>query len=380
MKGWKLLFSLPVLILLISGCSGTEPVQEEQTVTMIRMMKPENIQDFTSIVKSFNEDNKDIQIKFVDAPSTTERRHSLYVSSLAGKDASIDIFWLNDEWIREFAAEGYLESLDINQEAAYMADADERFSVDGIKYAAPIGLDADMLYYKNDIITAPPGDWNEIMRMSEQDAEENICMLSIESNDMYDIIYNISTIKNLTDLTYAEAAEFYKKAVRSSRESGVDAISAFKTGSSAMMFGKISSRRMLNSETSAVRGSFSVTSIFGGGEGYMSAYGLGLNSNSMNKETALKVIQYFSSKDIQGRIAREYGIMPVIKELYDDEMILDGNPYFKEINNIIEKTRFRSDVIAEMKNLVKIEEALTLFLENSATAEEVENAFKTYFQ
>lgn len=79
---------------------------------VLKVIKPNYISDFTQNIAEFNEANPDIQVKFIDAPTSTEKRHQLYVSALSGKDSSIDIYWINDEWTKEFAEQKYIKALD----------------------------------------------------------------------------------------------------------------------------------------------------------------------------------------------------------------------------------------------------------------------------
>ena len=93
MKKLLILFLLAsVMLSMCSGCTVEKTVESAQAVTVLKVIKPNYISDFTQNIAEFNEANPDIQVKFIDAPTSTEKRHQLYVSALSGKDSSIDIF------------------------------------------------------------------------------------------------------------------------------------------------------------------------------------------------------------------------------------------------------------------------------------------------
>ena len=87
----------------VTGCGGKSEAVENSSVTTVKIMKPGSISDFYDVLSNFTEENPDIRVKFVDAPTGTLERHGLYVSAMVGRDSSVDIYWLNDEWTDEFA-------------------------------------------------------------------------------------------------------------------------------------------------------------------------------------------------------------------------------------------------------------------------------------
>ena len=83
MKKLLILFLLAsVMLSMCSGCTVEKTVESAQAVTVLKVIKPNYISDFTQNIAEFNEANPDIQVKFIDAPTSTEKRHQLYVSAL----------------------------------------------------------------------------------------------------------------------------------------------------------------------------------------------------------------------------------------------------------------------------------------------------------
>ena len=176
------------------GCTPTETQQSSREVSVLKIIKPNYIPEFSKIINDFIEINTDIQIKFVDASSATGDRHQLYVSALSGQDDSIDIYWINDEWIKEFAQKNYIAPLDklvTLDNSRYVIDAQERFSYDDSLYALPIGLDMDFLFYRSDYIQTLPYNWESIINICRTSESDIPIKLSLENDDSLDMIFNI---------------------------------------------------------------------------------------------------------------------------------------------------------------------------------------------
>ncbi len=92
MKRIRQLGAAALIIAFCAGCSGVPPEEiSAREVSIIKIIKPNYIPDFSGIVNEFSEINSDLQVRFVDAPLSTGERHQLYVSALSGKDESIDL-------------------------------------------------------------------------------------------------------------------------------------------------------------------------------------------------------------------------------------------------------------------------------------------------
>ena len=56
-----------VMLSMCSGCTVEKTVESAQAVTVLKVIKPNYISDFTQNIAEFNEANPDIQVKFIDA-------------------------------------------------------------------------------------------------------------------------------------------------------------------------------------------------------------------------------------------------------------------------------------------------------------------------
>ena len=354
----------------LSGCAGKTEAVESDDVTIVKIMKPGSIRDFGNVLSEFSEENPDIRVKFVDAPTGTLERHALYVSAMSGRDSSVDIYWLNDEWISEFARYGYINPLDDTFNAEHeknIIDTKKCFEYENRLYALPVGIDTDILYYRNDELPNLPEKWDK----PDESGFEGICA---ENRDGADMIYNIVSIKRSTGLSYARALDLYGKLISGTGTGDEDAASAFKTGKTKMFLGKASDYAEMNSSASSIKGKFSVMSDLGGDGGrFVTGYGMGINANSKNIAAAVRVLEFMNNADVQKQLARSCSLMPVIRSLYDDEMVLYDNPHFKELVRTAENAVLYSSLDIGGERLVRLNNAVNTYLsggsdENTAGA------------
>lgn len=379
MKIAACIISSALVVAMCSGCSSAIPEASSHEVSVIKIIKPNYIPEFSRVVNEFNEANGDIQIKFVDAPAATGERHRFYVSALSGSDNSIDIYWINDEWTAEFAEKGYICSIsnDISVDnSRYIVDAQQRFSYNDELYALPVGVDMDCVFYRTDLIDSPPQNWNDVMMISRQPEYNAGVKMYIESEDSSDMIHNIIQIKNSSGLTYNETLNMYKELIADevlssaelSKTVPIDSISEFKTGSSVMLMGKVSLWNKLNSSTSAVKGNVGMAILPSDSEYLTSGYGLAVNANTENYDAVIRFMDYMNSKDVQQRLSRDCSVMPVIEELYDDEMIIDENPYLRYTKNTVKTSDSFIKYRISGERLKKMEEVLLKFFNNEETS------------
>ena len=321
MKKLLILFLLAsVMLSMCSGCTVEKTVESAQAVTVLKVIKPNYISDFTQNIAEFNEANPDIQVKFIDAPTSTEKRHQLYVSALSGKDSSIDIYWINDEWTKEFAEQKYIKALDgeiLLDNSRYIIDAQERFSVNDSFYAMPVGMDTDVIFYRSDKIHNVPETWDGIINLCRNSDFGLPIKLGLTTSDIQDMMYNIIEI----------------------------------------MVASLPNKNQ-----------------------FVRSYALAINSNSKNQEAAIRFLDFMNGKEQQRRLSRDTSLIPIIRELYDDEMILDANPHVKGIKQSVQNSSSFATVSINGENLKKLEEALIKFFNNEETSMNTGKIFEDLMQ
>lgn len=78
-----------------------------------------------------------------------------------GPSERIDVFNLDVTWTAEFAAAGYLLPID-SDTSGFLAEPLRSGAYDGVQYALPFNSDTGLLYYRGDLVAAPPTTWDEL--------------------------------------------------------------------------------------------------------------------------------------------------------------------------------------------------------------------------
>ena len=162
-------------------------------------------------------------------------------------------------------------------------------------------------------------------------------------------------------------------------ENYTDTIAAFKICSEAMLMGNSSLWKKLNGDTSAVKGNIMVASLPNKNQ-FVRSYALAINSNSKNQEAAIRFLDFMNGKEQQRRLSRDTSLIPIIRELYDDEMILDANPHVKGIKQSVQNSSSFATVSINGENLKKLEEALIKFFNNEETSMNTGKIFEDLMQ
>jgi multiple sugar transport system substrate-binding protein len=128
-------------------------------------------------VPRFEAAHPGIQVVLQDTPDASDQRHQLYVQWLNAGAGDPDILQLDVIWTAEFAAAGWIHSLDRLDPnvRAHVKDffpstlAANEWTVAGQAelFALPWFVDVGMLYYRRDLVPTPPATFDELTRAAE---------------------------------------------------------------------------------------------------------------------------------------------------------------------------------------------------------------------
>jgi multiple sugar transport system substrate-binding protein len=109
-----------------------------------------------------------LRVEVRATPDASDDRHQLYVQWLNARADDPDVLQLDVVWTAEFAAAGWI--LDLDRFAPELADffpaAIESARWNGRPHAIPWFVDVGMLYWRTDLMDAPPRTFEELARIS----------------------------------------------------------------------------------------------------------------------------------------------------------------------------------------------------------------------
>jgi ABC-type sugar transport system permease subunit/ABC-type glycerol-3-phosphate transport system substrate-binding protein len=117
----------------------------------------------------------DIHIEQHPTPDAADLRHQLYVQWLNAGAAQPDVLQLDVIWTPEFAAAGWILSLDrfSPDEGSFFPRTIDANRWNGALFALPWFADAGMLYYRKDLVPHPPRTFDELIAQAARVVREH---------------------------------------------------------------------------------------------------------------------------------------------------------------------------------------------------------------
>lgn len=302
-----------------------------------------------AVAELWNEQNPDRQVElFLLAPTADEQRQALFQDLQTGT-GDFDVLGLDVIWTGEFAANGYIESLE-----------DERAAVDGASlpgavdsaewqnelYALPYSSNGAFLYYRTDLVDEPPTTWDELLEVGLAAADEAGISGYVGQGDQYE-----GFVVNYLELFWSAGGELFDESQQQStflegdaaeraitwlidaREQGLladgfdamvedDARALFQGGEAVFMRNWPYAIPLLEDEAeSDVAGQFAVAPLpTFTGEGTTSALG-GLNNAvstlSDNPEVAREFVVWAATDPDAQQILIDHSLPPTLLSTYD---------------------------------------------------------------
>jgi len=136
------------------------------------LMEPDGTGVWRELLAEFNEQSPGAHVRMVEGPPATNAREDLYSTSFLSGESAFDIIYCDAIWIAKFAAAGWLRDLTAllppEDAGDYLAADLMAGSYKGRLYRIPAFADAGLLYYRKDLVPAPPGTFEELTERSRE--------------------------------------------------------------------------------------------------------------------------------------------------------------------------------------------------------------------
>lgn len=331
-----------------------------------------------ALIQVFEAENPDIKVEYIPLPRVPNQQYDRYVTLFSAQDSSIDVIDIDIIWVPQFAAAGWIEPIgdklshDFIQTLLPGPLAANTYQ--GEIYGIPRITDAGIFVYHKDLLDkygfAPPETWEEVIAQSQAIlAGENsptLAGLLFQAAQIEGITLNYLEFLHGTGATFLDDAGNYVLESQYKAE-GLQALQAmydliykenvasrsvvtanpednrivFQEGNAIFMRNWPYVWSLLQSEDSPVKGQVGITRIpyFAGNEGVntsnLGGWQSAINTNSKNKEAALRFAQFLSSYDSQVRYAIEAGALPVVTDVYKNPAVLEKNPHLADLQSAL---------------------------------------------
>ncbi|RBW67548.1 ABC transporter substrate-binding protein [Bacillus taeanensis] len=377
MKQWKFskLFAVVMaLMLVLAACSsggseeeeaGTDNGNEakEEVVKLVYASGKDTTKATDMIIEEFNKTHPNIQVEFREMPSDSGAIHDAFVTALNAGDTSIDVMALDVVWPAEFAQAGYVLPLDrfIQQDGLdlgeYNQGAVSAASFNGKQWALPRFIDTGLLFYRTDLVSGDevPQTWDDLTAksaelngqggtkfgylMQAKQYEGLVCnaleYIAAYGGNFLDengnvIINSPEAIKGLNKLVEVANSDYVPANITTFTE--IESHTAFIEGQSPFIRNWPYQWNVANNpEESKIVDKIGVAPLPQGDAGSAAALGgwmTAISKYSEHPKEAWEFVKFIAGKEGQKISAIHGGLAPTIPALFEDQEVLDVNPFF----------------------------------------------------
>jgi multiple sugar transport system substrate-binding protein len=300
----------------------------------------------------FEASHPPLRVEIRATPDASDDRHQLYVQWLNARAHDPDVLQLDVVWTAEFAAAGWISSLDRYQtdRPDFFPSARAAVSWNNRVYARPWFVDVGMLYWRTDLMAAPPHTFDELSRIAARAVSagsvpyglvwqgaryEGLVTVFLEYLSAFGgaildgrshvLVDSDAAVRALTTMRdEIVSSHIVPPAVLSWQEE--ETRFAFQNGEAAFMRNWPYAAAQLEARAeSRVAGRFGVT-LMPAGDGGVSGAALGgsnlaINANSNRPDEAYALVEYLTRPEQMIERAVAVGQFPSRESLYNDDTL-----------------------------------------------------------
>lgn len=320
----------------------------------------------------YMEKNPHVKVTVLDTPDMVQDRLGLYLQFFEAGSSEVDVYQIDVIWPGDLS-EHFVdlgEYLDQEIFDKHFPAIMENNTVDGRVVGLPWFTDAGLLYYRSDLLEKydldVPETWDDLEEAARiiQDGER-----ADGNEDFWGFVWQGNNYEGLTcnalewiasngggtiispegeiTINNPYAVEILEQAaswVGDISPSGVigfaeeDARYMWQAGNAAFMRNWPYAYSIGNEPDSAIKGKFDVSPLpagrSGSGAATLGGWQLAVSKYSEHPETAVDVARFLASYSEQKRRATEASLNPTIMDLYEDEDVLEANPFFGSLYDV----------------------------------------------
>jgi multiple sugar transport system substrate-binding protein len=358
--------------LVLAGCGtspgGTGPEAETSRGPITFAMGKNDTDKLTPIIESWNAAHPNEKVTLKELPGEADDQRDTLVQSLQASSGDYDVMALDAVWTAQFAAHRWIAPLEGDlfvDTSALLPATVESASYRGSLYAAPQNTNAQLLYYRTDLVPKAPENWAELTGDCAVARAANIdCLatqlkqyegLTVAATEFIDswggaVVADDGTTPEVDSPKSQEGLQALVDAYRN-HEIPERATSfteeetnfAFVDGETLFAYNWPYMYANAEKAGSAVQGKVGIAPIVGPdgiGASTLGGYNNAINAFSENKATARDFIEYIESPENQRSFA-EKSFSPVLAATYDDAALIAEQPYLPALKTALEHAKPR---------------------------------------
>jgi multiple sugar transport system substrate-binding protein len=326
-----------------------------------------------ALVEGFERENPGIAVELQPIPNASDLAHQLLVTALGAGAEDLDVFVLDVVWVAELARAGWLADLsDLFPPARirgeFLAGPAEAVVRDGRTRAVPWFVDVGVLYFRKDLVPAPPRTYAELEAAARAAMARDPRLAGYVwqgrqyeglSCNFFEALWGrggdalAGGRLDLDTPAARDALGWLRRLVASglSPPSVVvaaeeDARRLFGEGRAAFMRNWPYAWPLLEDAASPVRGKVGVAALpgeVGPSPGALGGWQLGVSATAPpdRRAAAARLVAHLTSPEANLVLALSYGRNPARRATYDDPRLAAGSPFVASLRPLLDAARPR---------------------------------------
>jgi multiple sugar transport system substrate-binding protein len=322
-----------------------------------------------ALIDEFERAHPGLAVREETLPASSDDQYQFYAINLQAGSQAFDVLAADIIWVAGFARAGWLADLDAGEEPGeFFRGPMEAVTWQGRVYALPWFIDAGLLYYRTDLVEAPPRTWLELVESAKaamarakgvhgfvwqgKQYEGLVCnaLEYLHSNggrvldgDRVTLEHpaNVEALGLMADLVHRHGVT--PGSVTTATEEPSRHV--FGQGRAAFLRNWPYAWRLFQDPGSRVHGKVGVAELpaFPGGRSAptLGGWQLAVNAASRHREAAATFVRYLTGERAQKRLAIAYGFQPARVALYRDAELLAAQPFLGRLAGVFASARPR---------------------------------------
>ncbi|MDI6641284.1 MAG: ABC transporter substrate-binding protein [Elusimicrobiota bacterium] len=333
------------------------------------------------LVEIFQKQNPLVKVNMMEMPESATTQHDVYVTYLAARDPSIDVYSIDIIWPAEFASAGWIipvdEYIKESEKSEFLQGPINGCTYKNKLYAIPWFTDAGLLYYRKDLVSSPPKTWQELIQVAKILQEKhNIYGFVFQAQQYEGLVCNFfeylwsNNVTSIDDIDSPEAIHALQLIVDIivKHKIAPESVVTYKEEESREVFTSGNAVFLRNwpyvwalAQKSIVQNKVGIAPLphFPGGKSSacLGGWNLAISKFSKNKDVALKFVKFMTSFEAQKIYAIKGGRLPTRKAVYIDKEVNKFAPYYKELYRCFISARPRpvSPNYSKISDILQIE-------------------------